>query len=204
MDCAQTVKESLSLEYPWRGWWAVVSTEEKARTLDDLILENPELARLRYLSLDRLRKILCRQKGECTGCGNRVNPGFRWCSHACRELHYVRCLPAFALRFVRKRDKGICQICGRDTVVSRKQAQAEGLMRYPWPEAYLDKAARMAKRAEFGYGRGCFSEVDHIIPVSKGGGLCRPENLRLLCGVCHAAATKELFYKPQVVESDGE
>ena len=36
-------------------------------------------------------------------------------------------------------------------------------------------------------------EVDHIIPVSRGGGLCTEENLRLLCKRCHLKETQKLL-----------
>lgn len=35
-------------------------------------------------------------------------------------------------------------------------------------------------------------EVDHILPVARGGGVCGPQGLRTLCHDCHLSLTKEL------------
>lgn len=35
-------------------------------------------------------------------------------------------------------------------------------------------------------------EMDHVVPVVRGGGSCGLENLRLLCVPCHRAVTREL------------
>lgn len=37
-----------------------------------------------------------------------------------------------------------------------------------------------------------YCEVDHIVPVSKGGGLCPLDNLRMLCQKCHRKETNKL------------
>ena len=39
---------------------------------------------------------------------------------------------------------------------------------------------------------GRFWEADHITPVCEGGGRCDLDNLRTLCIMCHAEATKQL------------
>ena len=45
----------------------------------------------------------------------------------------------------------------------------------------------LARRGLTGYW-----EADHIVPVCEGGGLCGPENYRILCIPCHRGVTKEL------------
>lgn len=45
---------------------------------------------------------------------------------------------------------------------------------------------------KYHFARGRFHEVDHIVPVVEGGGLCTIDNLRLLCGTCHNQETKKL------------
>ena len=45
----------------------------------------------------------------------------------------------------------------------------------------------LARRGLTGYW-----EADHIVPVCEGGGLCGPENYRILCIPCHRRVTAEL------------
>lgn len=35
-------------------------------------------------------------------------------------------------------------------------------------------------------------ELDHVIPVAEGGGVCGPDNLRLLCLACHKRESRNL------------
>jgi hypothetical protein len=46
-------------------------------------------------------------------------------------------------------------------------------------------------------------EMDHIIPVSEGGGSCGLENLRTLCCPCHRTVTKE-FHERRAAARKGE
>lgn len=59
---------------------------------------------------------------------------------------------------VRRRDHGICALCGVDT-------HKEHLGRW---------------------------EMDHIIPVSEGGGLCGLDGYRTLCPPCHGKESGQL------------
>ena len=54
-----------------------------------------------------------------------------------------------------------------------------------WPDL------RVALR-KMGFTREHLWEVDHIKPVSEGGGLCGLDNLRTLCTPCHDAETRRL------------
>jgi 5-methylcytosine-specific restriction endonuclease McrA len=117
--------------------------------------------------------------------------------------YQLRCVPGAQTYAVYERDNWVCQLCGRDIRAAQQayQAQREAKAR----ELYGDVPSQRwyghhnrycprwrAWLEEFGYGRGRFSEVDHIVPVSEGGGLCTLDNLRLICGQCHAQETKEL------------
>jgi hypothetical protein len=105
--------------------------------------------------------------------------------------------------FVEARDQGICTICQRDTVAAENEFQSwmnENIaIAYSWKrpdETDVQYAARKAsldaRKHSLGFARGRWREVDHIVPVCEGGGLCGPDGLRLLCGVCHELATTKL------------
>lgn len=180
------------------------ATATQPLTFDDLLASEPELRKLRMISADRLRRKLGRQKGECTWCGGGVPKGRRtWCSDKCVTEYNYHCVPGVQKAAVTRRDKGICQLCGIDTVAAyqayREQRHAKSIelygedcipSAYRWKERYCSIWREWLVR--FGFGRGHFSEVDHIVPVSEGGGLCGLDNLRLICGRCHAAETKKL------------
>jgi 5-methylcytosine-specific restriction endonuclease McrA len=82
-------------------------------------------------------------------------------------------------REVKKRDKGICRLCGFNV------RAAERAWRQAKPPG-TDRKARKAWRAA----RPRW-EADHIVPVADGGGECGLDNYRLLCRTCHLAVTGE-------------
>ena len=61
--------------------------------------------------------------------------------------------------------------------------------------AYPADAAHYVIKRDGGKCRTCGSrnriQVHHIIPVKDGGGLCGPENLITLCGICHGIAHRK-------------
>lgn len=162
-------------------------------TLDDLLALVPGLRKLRSLNASMLRVLLDRKRRECTWCGC-VIPKYRisWCSDECVTAFRLRCQPVSQRTFVMDRDGGLCQMCGRD-VRSAQDAAISEWEQHPSYRAYsFDQHARDEIFKRHGWERGSWNEVDHIIPVVEGGGLLGPENLRLLCGVCHAQVTREL------------
>ena len=162
-------------------------------TLDELLEAVPGLRKFRSLNAEMLRKMLDRRRKTCTWCGQPVGKGrSTWCGDQCVADYKARCRPETQTSVVEARDRGICQICGRDTreahraasVAMRAELARLGLPAIP---------AEVRKRiwAAYGYGMGHWSAVDHIVPVFRGGGLCTLDNLRLVCGACHATVTAE-------------
>lgn len=157
--------------------------------------------RLRKIAADRLRRNLLRQKGSCTWCGQQVPKGRRsWCSQTCVDAFMCR-QPSTARGIVTQRDRGICQQCGRDTgriksLLYRLRYQGGYVAQSPaWPEAY-----KCYEQLLLGLGfnaphgqlwRAELFEVDHIVPVADGGGLCTPAGLATLCVPCHKMKTRE-------------
>lgn len=135
-------------------------------------------------------------KGECAFCHSKPLPKRhrRWCSTACAEEGLIRSNANFARQKVFARDKGVCAQCGVDTqVLERGSWKLRDLVwrlkldgRYDWAEALRMAAVPYAIRSVHTW------EMDHIIPVSEGGGMCGLDNLRTLCRACHRATTAGL------------
>jgi 5-methylcytosine-specific restriction endonuclease McrA len=162
----------------------------------------------RVIGADLLRRKLARQKGECTWCAGSVPKGSRrWCSRACIDAFNERAVPSYILRRVMERDKGICAICGLDTVWlhslgirkswlgnrALETVCSVGPMYRPNRRGRrnLERNRRLRK-----YGWSWFAargfhdhrdlwQADHIVPVSEGGGLCSLDGYRTLCTACH-------------------
>ena len=161
------------------------------KDLDDLLALLPGMRKQRFLNAGTLRMLLNRPRRHCTWCGKAVPKGRQtWCSQSCVDAFNLRCSPPHQKAFVEKRDEGICQLCGRNTVASRQFAR-RALRALPSLNGSSVKIRDRIRR-RFGYGGGSFSQVDHIVPVCRGGGLCSVENLRLLCGSCHLKVTAEM------------
>lgn len=164
------------------------------KTLDELLIVVPGLTRARSLNAETLRLLLDRGAKECTWCGVQVTKGrSKWCSDACVEAFQLRCCSNTIRTFVSKRDQYVCQICGFNTygaeAAHRRGLQALRLQNLS-PAHFAIERDRL--NAELHCARGSVREVDHIIPVIEGGGLCTLDNMRLVCGTCHLAVSNEL------------
>jgi 5-methylcytosine-specific restriction enzyme A len=110
-------------------------------------------------------------KVVCRGCGSDIPKGRQtWCSHECYK---TRC-PQMVIMAVRERDKGICQMCGLETV-----------RRIVWwkdGETAQQQSERRKREKELK------AEYDHITPFSEGGETIL-ENMRTLCRKCHKERT---------------
>lgn len=128
-------------------------------------------------------------KGEngrtlCRWCNLEVPKRRRtFCSDWCVNEWRLRTDPGYVRECVFARDRGICALCGRDTVKDWARIRR------------LRGARRKAALAEWGLrrmSRSSLWDADHIVPVSEGGGECDLSNLRTLCLKCHRAVTQEL------------
>jgi len=116
----------------------------------------------------------------CRWCRGPVAPPRRtFCGDACVHEWKIRSSPWYVRREVKKRDKGICRLCGLNVIKAHRQ------WRRAQPPA-TDRAGRKVWRA----GRPRW-EADHIVPVADGGGECGLDNYRLLCRACHVRVTLE-------------
>lgn len=124
---------------------------------------------------------------QCRQCSQEVKPPRRtFCSQACVDLWVVRTGSGME-RFMRKRDRGICALCGLDCQALKT--------RY---KRLLTKQERVAFKVQHGIPASRsrrFWDIDHIVPVVEGGGSSGPDNLRTLCIPCHRGVTKALAGK---------
>lgn len=146
----------------------------------------------------------------CRRCSTEVPRGRRtFCSDACVHEHSVRSNPGYARRQVNKRDKGVCAVCGLDTeamkarywrirrAIERRNPWRAADRRFDcyskWHREIDRRMSRWSRVSGFEIDRrGHAWEMDHIKPVSEGGGECGLDNLRTLCIRCHKQATREL------------
>lgn len=167
------------------------------KTIDDLLTVVPGLRRVRSINADWLATLLNRGPKECIWCGGVVPKRRRsWCSDGCVDAFKLRCDANRQRQYVEHRDSGVCQVCQRDTYLAEREGKvlAKSLSYMLIDDPKRDEVKNQL-RQNFGYARGRWREVDHIVPVVRGGGLCDISNLRLVCGVCHAELTKILCAK---------
>lgn len=127
---------------------------------------------------ERGRRTLCRW------CSLEVPPRRRtFCSAYCVNEWRLRTDPGYLRERVLERDRGICALCGVDTLaawISIKRAR--GVHRVKLLQEWgLKKMMRAS-----------LWDADHILPVVRGGGECDLENIRTLCLKCHREVTREL------------
>ena len=112
---------------------------------------------------------------------------WRWCGKDCVTKFFILSGDVGAMRaHLLKRDKGICAICGCDTILIKEISRAI---------PYEDRGFLFDK---IGFGKVSGNrydlwDVDHIVPHSMGG-THDPENLRTACIGCHKHVTKKFAH----------
>jgi 5-methylcytosine-specific restriction protein A len=105
----------------------------------------------------------------CRRCNAEVPKGRQtFCSKGCVHEWRIRTDPGYLRQETFKRDRGVCAVCGIDTMGDREDRR---------------------KRSR---GTGHLWQADHIKPVVEGGGECALDNIRTLCTPCHRETTKAL------------
>jgi 5-methylcytosine-specific restriction endonuclease McrA len=132
-----------------------------------------------------------RKRGPCRWCGGEVPlRRFTFCSAACVHEWKLRTDPGYLREQVFARDRGVCAVCGIDTVVLRNDKRK------------LDYAARRRFEKEWGTRKHLW-DADHIVPVVEGGGECDLSNMRTLCLKCHREATGLLWARRKAATTTG-
>lgn len=102
---------------------------------------------------------------------------------------------------MRRRDRGVCALCGVDTRAQAERVAAQfGCSRRTRVPDDLDAERLFLQELErlriplsrWRNGLGNLWDMDHVVPVAKGGGSCGLDNLRTLCLACHRGQTATL------------
>lgn len=146
----------------------------------------------------QIKEMVKRETTECYFCGWPVG-GRRiaWCSDKCVQDYKILIHESKALReAIYKRDLGCCALCHTDCVGLLRRAQTLTLEEIPdffrqnkhYFRVNITNSLELAKAVTTER----LWDIDHIIPVSMGGGLCDLSGLRTLCLKCHKQVTSEL------------
>jgi 5-methylcytosine-specific restriction endonuclease McrA len=120
----------------------------------------------------------------CRWCSLEVPPGRRtFCSDFCVNEWRLRTDPSYLREKVFERDRGVCSLCGVDTV------EAFNHMRRSRGTARIRQLQHWGLKS---LSRRSLWDADHIVPVVEGGGACDLSNIRTLCLLCHRSATARL------------
>jgi len=117
----------------------------------------------------------------CRWCGCRlIGRRSSFCGTQCRDEVRIRC--GFGVRsMVRRRDKGVCKKCGRDTAALRRKLNK--IRRGEGHAAFIALAESEGVPKDRLYKT--LWEADHVKPVNNGGGQCGIEGFQTLCIWCH-------------------
>lgn len=120
----------------------------------------------------------------CRWCELEVPPGRRtFCSDFCVAEWRLRTDPSYLRQKTLERDRGVCAVCGVDTLAAYLHLRRQR------------GSARLRALAHWGLRtltRKTLWDADHILPVVEGGGACDLSNIRTLCLRCHRQASAEL------------
>jgi hypothetical protein len=136
---------------------------------------------------------LPRQKNLCKWCWTNKTPSGRqfYCGDSCKLSIELFCRPQGeeSRRFLMKRQDGKCAHCDYDFSLKTK------LRPYGTSAPVWDDENKLSFKTDTTYipDRG---EVDHIVPISKGGIALGQENLQLLCMECHRIKSANELRKP--------
>lgn len=122
-------------------------------------------------------------RGICRWCHREVPSGRRtFCGDYCVHEWRLRTDPGYLRQQVLKRDRGICAVCGLDTIEFYRRLQLVPLRKRRALSYQLDLHGK----------RRSFWDADHILPVAEGGGECDLSNIQTLCLWCHQEHTIQL------------
>nr|XP_058909654.1 DNA annealing helicase and endonuclease ZRANB3 isoform X1 [Kogia breviceps] len=127
----------------------------------------------------------------------------RFCSLKCQEEFWIRSNNSYLRAKVFEIEHGVCQLCNLNAqelflrLRDAPKGQRKNLLDITWTSKLpLEQLNEMIRSP----GEGHFWQVDHIKPVSGGGGQCSLDNLQTLCTICHKERTarqaKERSQKP--------
>lgn len=122
----------------------------------------------------------------CRWCKGVVSGRRRtFCSDACVHEWRLRSSTSYLRECVFERDRGICALCGLDTLELRRR-----IMRLSFAER-MRQLRELQAAGAIHKGRKTWWEADHILAVVEGGD-SDLQNMRTLCIPCHKGVTRAL------------
>ncbi|XP_014704993.1 DNA annealing helicase and endonuclease ZRANB3 isoform X1 [Equus asinus] len=136
----------------------------------------------------RCQQPTCQTRQEC-----KANAwDSRFCSLRCQEEFWIRSHNSYLRAEVFEIEHGVCQLCNLNAqelflrLRDAPKGQRKNLLDTTWTSKLpLEQLNEMIRNP----GEGHFWQVDHIKPVSSGGGQCSLDNLQTLCTICHKERT---------------
>lgn len=148
-------------------------------------------AYIKNYSLDRYCRLseLPILETRCAWCNEMPRPGKRkYCSDACLESAMMWCFPqkpATKMYVLLKLQDCTCPGCGEifDEQITNRLETLEAHIKRHFPNQ------KHVTYHALGYGTGEIWQVDHIIPIFRGGEGVGLENIQVLCKPCHKKKT---------------
>ncbi|KAE8731957.1 hypothetical protein F3Y22_tig00002338pilonHSYRG00223 [Hibiscus syriacus] len=138
---------------------------------------------------------LCQK--QCEGINAKIPQYFEdlFCNIGCYEEYRLRTSNRFLREELFQLEHGICTNCQLDCHKLVKNLKPLSLERR---QEYVNRVAPkiasqkiLVEKLVSDPSEGNAWHADHIVPVYRGGGECRLENMRTLCVACHAVVTAE-------------
>ncbi|SCO68346.1 DNA helicase, putative [Plasmodium vivax] len=125
-----------------------------------------------------------------------------FCEGKCRKFYFLKKSSNSIRRLIYERDKGVCNICKLDCTNLIRQIKNQKyfpinekidyfIKRYPLFIEDINHLTHILEKPMEGH----IWNVDHILPVFRGGGEASFDNLQTLCTFCHKKKTKDDFKK---------
>ena len=137
----------------------------------------------RFLDLGRAAPLVRGPDGRqrCRWCHGPVPKGrISWCGRECVDDACIR-TGRDVESLVRARDRGVCAICGLDTLALERAIRE--------PLKNVRDRGLVSSHLRLPTGRNRWWEADHIVGVLEGGGCCGLAGYRTLCHWCHLDRT---------------
>jgi len=165
---------------------------------------NPEIDKLekshreRRINLCDLENVRIDDLKVCVWClGFLKGKKYRWCSKQCSDSAFAWANPqsTYGLNVLLARQDWQCNIClfsWKDLALRIHGELYRHYEKYKkaTPEFGANFDFRLTRRLKYSCDLGVKPEVDHIVPISKGGLAIGHENHQAVCAQCHKKKTK--------------